>query len=47
MENIEDCLNEYKDYNSSIETIFVPKTKELPHLEQPEKIAELIKTYFC
>lgn len=47
MENIEDRLNEYKDYNSSIETVLVPKTKELPHLEQPEKIAELVKTYFC
>ena len=47
VENIEDRLNEYKDYNSYIETVLVPKTKELPHLEQPEKIAELIKTYFC
>ena len=47
VENIEDRLNEYKDYNSSIETVLVPKTKELPHLEQPEKIAELVKTYFC
>lgn len=47
VENIEDYLNEYKEYNSSIETVLVPKTKELPHIEQPEKIAELIKTYFC
>lgn len=47
VENMEDRLNEYKDYNPSIETAIVPKTKGLPHLEQPEKIAELIKTYFC
>lgn len=47
VENIEDRLNEYKDYNSSIEIVLVPKTKGLPHLEQPEKIAELVKTYFC
>ena len=47
VENTEDRLNEYKDYNSSIEIVLVPKTKGLPHLEQPEKIAELVKTYFC
>ncbi len=47
VDNIEDRLNEYKDYNPSIETVFVSKLKELPHVEQAEKIAELVKTYFC
>ena len=47
IDNIEERLNEYKNYNSSIETILVPQTKELAHFEHPEKIAELVKTYFC
>ena len=47
IENMKDRLDEYKGYNSSIETALVPKAKGLPHLEQPDKIAELVKTYFC
>ena len=47
IDNIEERLNEYNNYNSSIETILVPETKELAHFEHPEKIAELVKTYFC
>ena len=46
VDNIKERLGEYKEYNSSIETAILPKSKELPHVEKPEEIAELVKTYF-
>lgn len=45
IENISDLLEEYKKYNSSIETVLIPETRKLPQLEAPEKLAELIHTY--
>lgn len=46
VENISEKLKEYKDYNSAVEIAFIPETKSLPQLEAPEKLGELIKTYF-
>lgn len=45
IEHIEDRLNEYKEYNSAIETALIPGTKGLPQLEAPEELVELIRTY--
>lgn len=45
IENISDMLNEYKAYNPSIEITVIPETKNLPQLEAPGKLQELIKTY--
>lgn len=47
IEGISDSLNEYKNFNSSIEISLIPETKQLPQLEAPHSLAELIKTYFC
>lgn len=44
--NIKERLFEYKYYNPSIETIFVPEAKQLPHLERPAELFQIIKTYF-
>lgn len=38
-------LEEYKTYNPAVEIAYVPDTKELPHLERPGKLAEIINTY--
>lgn len=43
--NIEDLLEEYKTYNPAIETTIIPQTKQLPQLEAPAKLQDLIKTY--
>ncbi len=45
-ENIEDILNEYKEYNPAIETLYIPETKKMIQMEAPEKLFELIHTYF-
>lgn len=45
IDNNEELLEEYKKYNSSIETIMIPETRALPQLEAPEKLAELVCTY--
>ncbi|WP_432629768.1 alpha/beta fold hydrolase [Brotaphodocola sp.] len=45
IEHIEDRLNEYKEYNSAIETALIPGAKGLPQLETPEELVELIRTY--
>lgn len=46
IENIADRLDEYKIYNSAIESAIVPNTKGLPQLESPAALNDLIKTYF-
>lgn len=46
IENITAILDEYKEYNPAIETLYVPDTKKLPQLEAPDKLFELIHTYF-
>lgn len=47
IENIADRLEEYKIYNSAIESAIIPNTKGLPQLESPAALNDLIKTYFC
>lgn len=46
IDNIVNRLDEYKIYNSAIESALIPNTKELPQLEAPDTVYELIKTYF-
>ena len=46
IDGIEERLEEYKEYNPSIETLFIPETKELPHLEKPSALCDLVNTYF-
>lgn len=45
IENISDRLEEYKKYNSSIETALIPETRKFPQIEAPDKLAELIDMY--
>lgn len=42
---ISEQLEEYKKYNSSIETFLIPNTRELPQMEAPGQVCELIQTY--
>lgn len=46
IESISERLDEYKAYNSAIETTIIPDTKALPQLENPSALYELIKMYF-
>lgn len=46
IDNIIDRLDEYKIYNSAIESAIIPNTKALPQLEAPSALHDLIKTYF-
>lgn len=43
--SINATIEEYKTINSAIEATLIPKTKHLPHLEDPEKVLSLIKIY--
>lgn len=45
VENIEEILNEYLIYNSSIETAIIPQTKYLPQLESPNELSKTIKMF--
>lgn len=44
--NITSILEEYKTYNSAIETSIISHTRCLPQLEAPSKLYDLVKTYF-
>lgn len=44
--NIENIALEYQDINSAVEYSLVPKTKHLPHLENPDKVMDVIDIYF-
>lgn len=44
---IQERLDEYRTYNPAIEISLIPGTKQLPQLEEPEKVTELIKTYLA
>lgn len=46
IEGISACLEEYKEYNSAVETAIIPNTKMLPQLENPGALYTLIRTYF-
>ena len=38
-------LENYVYYNGAIETVLIPGTKQLPHMEKPEKVLEQIETF--
>lgn len=44
--HIKERLEEYKKYNPSVEIALVPETKSLLQLEAPDKLGDLIRTYF-
>lgn len=44
--NIVNNIEEYKFYNSAIESSIIVKTKHLPQLENPGKLLEIINIYF-
>lgn len=47
-ENKEDIVNiidNYTYYNNAIETSYIPKTKQLPHLERPEEVLKVLDLY--
>lgn len=46
IEDISSRLEEYKTCNPAIEISYIPETKYLPQWESPEKLFQLIKTYF-
>lgn len=43
--DIHTTAENYIYYNSSIESVFIPYTKHLPHMEMPEKTIESIKMF--
>ncbi len=43
---IKERLQEYQEYNSSIEYSLIPNTKQLPQMENPAAVLKLIETYF-
>lgn len=38
-------VENYEYYNGAIESIFIPQTKQLPHLEKPEEVLQHIGTF--
>lgn len=38
-------VENYRYYNNAIEAVFIPATKQLPHLESPEEALEQINTF--
>lgn len=45
VENIEECMDEYKEYNPAIETALISNTKSIPQLEKPSEVYNLIQTF--
>ncbi|HKM03123.1 MAG TPA: alpha/beta fold hydrolase [Lachnospiraceae bacterium] len=46
IKDITSTIDAYTYYNIAIETEYLNKTKLLPHMENPEKVFELIETFF-
>lgn len=44
-EDIHNILDNYCYYNSAIESSYVPQTKQLPHLEDPEAVLKYLDIY--
>lgn len=42
----EEILENYTEFNSSIETITIPKAKLFPHIEQPKEFLKQVSIYF-
>lgn len=45
VDNMKERLEEYRTYNPAVEISLIPETRGLPHLEKPDKVLELVKTY--
>lgn len=45
IDNIEECMEEYKEYNPAVETALIPNTKLIPQLEKPSEVYNLIQTF--
>lgn len=45
IDNIEECMEEYKEYNPAVETALIPNTKLIPQLEKPFEVYNLIQTF--
>jgi pimeloyl-ACP methyl ester carboxylesterase len=45
-EGIQETIALYKSLNSSIESELIEKTKQMPHIENPEKVLETIDIFF-
>lgn len=43
--DIETTVENYTYYNNSIESIFIPYTKHLPHMETPEEVIQYINIF--
>lgn len=45
LEEMEDCMEEYRLYNPAIESTVIPHTRLLPQLEDPAAVCECIRTF--
>lgn len=43
--DIETTIENYKYYNPAIETVYIPETKHLPHMESPDEILRQIEMF--
>jgi len=43
--NIHTIVENYEYYNNAIESVYIPKTKQLPHLEKAEEVLSHINTF--
>ena len=43
--DIETTIENYKYYNPAIETVYIPETKHLPHMESPDEILKQITMF--
>lgn len=44
-EDNQTIIENYEYYNTSIETAYIPKTKQLPHLEKPEEVLSQLQLF--
>ena len=44
-EEIKNIIDNYTYYNNAIEASYIPKTKQLPHLEKPEEVLKVLDLY--
>ena len=44
-DDITNIIDNYTYYNNAIEAAYIPKTKQLPHLERPEEVLKLLDLY--
>ena len=46
-EDIHTTIDNYKYYNPAIEEVYIPNTKHLPQLENPDDMLEQMKVFLC